>query len=188
MSPVIRRRVVVIVMAVALALLLATPTVARNMLGIGVTTVLTGSMRPAIDPGDLAITSMSAASSIGVGDVVVVNNGDVPIAHRVVEVRLVSGLHRLTTKGDANALIDTDPVMVSADREVPRVIWRVPAVGSTLAFLASPQAQRLGLTLLVGLNLLTLALFALRRRPTEKEGDHPEGPHHTSTDMESVNA
>ena len=188
LSPVARRRVIVIVMAVAMALLLAAPTFARNVLGIGVTTVLTGSMRPAIDPGDLVITSMSAASSISVGDVVVVNSGDVPIAHRVVEVRVVSGVNRLTTKGDANALIDTDPVMVSANREVPRVIWRVPAVGSTLAFLASPQAQRLGLTLLVGLNLLALALFALRRRPTEREGVHPEGPHHTNTDMKSVNA
>lgn len=188
LSPVARRRVILIVMVVAMALLLAAPTFARNVLGIGVTTVLTGSMRPSIDPGDLVITSMSAASSIGVGDVVVVNSGDVPIAHRVIDVRVVSGLNRLTTKGDANALIDTDPVMVSANREVPRVIWRVPAVGSTLAFLASPQAQRLGLTLLVGLNLLALALFALRRRPTEREGVHPEGPHHTNTDMESVNA
>lgn len=188
LSPVVRRHLVVVVMAVALALLLATPTFARNILGIGVTTVLTGSMRPAIDPGDLVITSMSAASSISVGDVVVVNSGDVPIAHRVVEVRLISGLNRLTTKGDANALIDTDPIMVSANRDVPRVIWRVPAVGSTLAFLASPQAQRLGLTLLVGANLLALALFALRRRPTEGEGDRPEGPQPTRTDLESVNA
>lgn len=188
LSPVVRRHLVVVVMAVALALLLATPTFARNILGIGVTTVLTGSMRPAIDPGDLVITSMSAASSISVGDVVVVNSGDVPIAHRVVEVRLISGLNRLTTKGDANALIDTDPIMVSANRDVPRVIWRVPAVGSPLAFLASPQAQRLGLTLLVGANLLALALFALRRRPTEGEGDRPEGPQPTRTDLESVNA
>ena len=188
LSPVVRRRLVVVVMAAAIALLLAAPTFARNVLGIGITTVLTGSMRPSINPGDLVITRTSAASAIGVGDVVVVNSGDVPLAHRVVEVRVVSGLNRLTTKGDANALIDTDPVMVSANREVPRVIWRVPAVGSTLAFLASPQAQRLGLTLLVGLNLLALALFALRRRPTEREGVHPEGPHHTNTDMESANA
>ena len=175
-------------MAAAIALLLAAPTFTRNVLGIGVTTVLTGSMRPSINPGDLVITRTSAASAIGVGDVVVVNSGDVPLAHRVVDVRVVSGLNRLTTKGDANALIDTDPVMVSANREVPRVIWRVPAVGSTLAFLASPQAQRLGLTLLVGANLLALALFALRRRPTEREGGTPEGPQPTSTDIESVHA
>ena len=188
LSPVARRRLIVVVMAVAMALLLAAPTFARNVLGIGVTTVLTGSMRPAINPGDLVITSMSAASSIGVGDVVVVNSGDVPIAHRVIDVRVVSGLNRLTTKGDANALIDTDPVMVSANREVPRVIWRVPAVGSTLAFLASPQSQRLGPTLLVGANLLTLALFALRRRSTEGEGSTPDGPQPTRTDLESVHA
>lgn len=175
-------------MAVAIILLLVTPTFARNVLGISVTTVLTGSMRPAINPGDLVITRTSAASGIGVGDVVVVNSGDVPIAHRVVDVRVVSGLNRLTTKGDANALIDTDPVMVSANRQVPRVVWRVPAVGSTLAFLASPQAQRLGLTLLVGANLLGLALFAMRRRSSEEGGGTPDGPQPTRTDTESVHA
>ena len=175
-------------MAVAIILLLVTPTFARNVLGISVTTVLTGSMRPAINPGDLVITRTSAASGIGVGDVVVVNSGDVPIAHRVVDVRVVSGLNRLTTKGDANALIDTDPVMVSANRQVPRVVWRVPAVGSTLAFLASPQAQRLGLTLLVGANLLGLALFAMRRRSSEEGGGTPDSPQPTRTDTESVHA
>lgn len=172
-------------MGVAVVLLLAMPTFARNVLGVGVTTVLTGSMRPAINPGDLVITRTAAASGVGVGDIVVVNSRDVPIAHRVVEVRIVSGLNRLTTKGDANALIDSDPVMVSADREVPRVIWRVPAVGSMLAFLASPQSQRLGLTLLVGANLLALTLFALRRRHTEG-GATPESPQPIRADMESV--
>ena len=68
------------------------------------------------------------------------------------------------------------------------MIWRVPAIGSTLAFLASPQALRLGLTLLVGANLLALALFALRRSPTEGERGNTESPQSTSTDIESVHA
>ena len=179
-------------MGIAVAALLIAPTVAQNVGGIGVTTVLTGSMRPAIDPGDLLVTRTVAASMIGIGDVVVVTSSDVPLAHRVVDVRPVSGLQRLTTKGDANAVIDIDPVMVSLDRQIPRVIARVPAVGAPLAFLASPQAQRLGLTMLVGANLLALVLFALRRQPAapaDKGGGDPDDrPHPTHADNPSVNA
>jgi signal peptidase I len=122
-------------------------------------------MRPAIDPGDLVITKASDASTIRVGDVVVVDAAGLSIAHRVVETRPVSGLNRLTTQGDANAEIDRDPVMVSPTHQVPRVIFRIPEVGSPLAFLASADAQRLAVTLLVSANLIALTLFAMRRRP-----------------------
>lgn len=162
-APLRRRWGVILLCAAALALL-ALPTVARNTLGIGITTVLTGSMRPAIDPGDLVVTQRTAASTVGIGDVIVAQAGTMAFAHRVVEVRPLSGLTRFTTRGDANPAIDIDPVMVSPQQGVEKVIWRVPAVGAPLAFLASPEAQRLGLSLLVAANLIALALFATRRR------------------------
>lgn len=141
------------------------PTVARTWMGIGVTTVLTGSMSPAIDPGDLIVTKASSVSTVGVGDVIVVDTGGSTVAHRVVETRPLNGLSRLTTKGDANPVVDTDPVLVSPTHELPRVIWRIPDAGTPLAFLASADAQRLAVTLLVGANLIALALFSLGRRP-----------------------
>jgi signal peptidase len=169
MSPpakiVTRRRLSLFVMVAAVVTLLLLPTVVRTSLGIGVTTVLTGSMRPAIDAGDLIITKTSDASTIRVGDVVVVETAGLSVAHRVVETRPLSGLNRLTTQGDANAEIDRDPVIVSPAHQVPRVIWRVPEIGSPLAFLASADAQRLAVTLLVAANLIALTLFAVRRRP-----------------------
>lgn len=175
---VLRRRLPLILMALAVVGLLALPTVARNLLGVGITTVLTGSMRPAIDPGDLVVTRLSPASTIAAGDVVVANGQGESIAHRVVEARPLSGVYRFTTKGDANAVIDTDPVMASPGQQVPRVIWRVPSVGTPLAYLASPDAQRLAIALLLGANLLALALFALgrpyARRPAARS-DEDEG-------------
>ena len=178
-------------MTVAVVALLAVPTVVRTFLGIGITTVLTGSMRPAIDPGDLVVTQLSTASTITAGDVVVFDNSGTPYAHRVVEVRPLNGLQRLTTKGDANSVIDTDPVMASPNQQVPRVVWRVPAVGSTLAYLTSPDAQRLALTLLIGANLMALALFALRRRPggaLDEAERSPETAHPALADTSSVDA
>ena len=175
MSPpakiVTRRRLSFFVMVAAVVTLLLLPTVLRTSMGIGVTTVLTGSMRPAIDPGDLIVTKTSDASTIRVGDVVVVDTAGLSVAHRVVETRPLSGLNRLTTQGDANAEIDRDPVIVSPAHQVPRVIWRIPEVGSPLAFLASADAQRLAVTLLVAANLIALTLFAIRRRPV---GDAPQ--------------
>lgn len=166
-----RRRLSLFVMVAAVVTLLLLPTVVRTSLGIGVTTVLTGSMRPAIDAGDLIITKTTDASTIRVGDVVVVDTAGLSVAHRVVETRPLSGLNRFTTQGDANADIDRDPVIVSPAHQVPRVIWRIPAIGSPLAFLASADAQRLAVTLLVAANLIALALFAMRRRPV---GDAPQ--------------
>ncbi len=162
-APLRRRWGVILLCAAALALL-ALPTVVRNTLGIGITTVLTGSMRPAIDPGDLVVTQRTAASTVGIGDVIVAQAGTMAFAHRVVDVRPLSGLTRFTTRGDANPAIDIDPVMVSPQQGVEKVIWRVPTIGASLAFLASPEAQRLGLSLLVAANLIALALFATRRR------------------------
>lgn len=181
----VTRRLPLILMAAAVVTLLLLPTVLRTTWGLGVTTVLTGSMRPAIDPGDLIVTKTSDAAAIRVGDVIVIDAEGSTVAHRVVETRPVSGLNRLTTQGDANAQIDTDPVMVSSSHQVPRVIFRVPEVGSPLAFLASADAQRMAVTLLVGANLMALTLFAMRRRSVDAHDSNEgrrEGIRPTPTD------
>lgn len=178
-------------MSAAVLALLLTPTVARTWMGIGVTTVLTGSMRPAIDAGDLIVTKVSSAGTVGVGDVIVVDSAGTTVAHRVVDSRLLNGLNRFTTKGDANAQIDTDPVLVSPTHELPRVIWSIPAIGSPLAFLASADAQRMAVTLLVGANLMALVLFALGRRqvdPARSGEGRPEGTGPVLADVSSADA
>lgn len=175
-SNIATRRLPIILMGAAVVTLLLLPTVLRTSWGLGVTTVLTGSMRPSIDPGDLIITKTSDAAAIRVGDVIVIDAEGSTVAHRVVETRPVSGLNRLTTRGDANAQIDTDPVMVSSSHQVPRVIFRIPELGSPLAFLASADAQRMAVTLLVGANLMALTLFAMRRRSADAHNSN-EGRH-----------
>ena len=178
-------------MGATVILLLLTPTVARTWMGIGVTTVLTGSMRPAIDAGDLIVTKVSSAGTVGVGDVIVVETSGTTVAHRVVDTRVLNGLNRFTTKGDANAQIDTDPVLVSPTHELPRVVWTIPAIGSPLAFLASADAQRMAVTLLVGANLMALVLFARGRRqvgPDLSGEGRPEVARPAPADISSADA
>ncbi len=161
------RRTGLIVTWIIAIIALAAPTVAHNLFGIGVSPVLTSSMAPGLTPGDVIVTQGVVGAAIRSGDVIAAQGlaSGTPFAHRVVDVTPVSGLLRITTKGDANPTPDFDPVMLSSTAQVPRAIAHVKWIGFPLAFMSSPEGQRLALTLLVGANVLALLVFALGRRP-----------------------
>ena len=85
-----------------------------RMSDIHVQTVLSGSMRPTISPGDLAITQAVPVGSVQVGDVIVFAppDGTKPVLHRVAS----REGDVLTTKGDANSVADP---------------WRITLAGAT---------------------------------------------------------
>lgn len=107
-------------------------------------TVLTGSMRPAMPPGSLAVDVPVQAASLRVGDVI---SYQTPIpGHPVVTHRIVSILHGgpdpvIRTKGDANAV--RDPWTA---RLVGPVAWQrvavVPYLGSVINALRQPLFHR----------------------------------------------
>src|ERR1035437_3993587 len=68
-------------------------------------TVTSGSMRPTISPGDVAVTETVPVSSLKLGDVIVFfppTSSTEPVMHRIVS--LVNGV--ITTRGDANNVDD----------------------------------------------------------------------------------
>ena len=67
-------------------------------------TVMSGSMRPTVSPGDVAITRGVPIGTLRVGDVVVFTppNEARPVLHRIASVDGVV----ITTKGDANSVAD----------------------------------------------------------------------------------
>ncbi len=163
-----RTRRIGITVTWALAILaLAAPTVAHNALAIGLAPVLTSSMAPGLEPGDVIVTQGVQGASVRTGDVIAAQSlsSSAPFAHRVIDVTPVSGLLRITTKGDANPAPDFDPVMLSSTAQIPKAIAHVKWIGFPLAFMSSPEGQRLALTLLFGANVLALLIFALGRRP-----------------------
>jgi signal peptidase I len=120
---------------------------ATRLLGFGALTVTSGSMSPAIAPGDLIVVKPVAISSVRVGDVVLFERGrdSIPTVHRVVaineiEIRITDGEggrvkesyteHRLVTQGDANPASDSGEV--TAD-ELRGVIWFTIPLAGTLA-------------------------------------------------------
>jgi len=124
-----------------------------GLLGIQPTTVLSGSMRPAMDTGDLAIVQEVSADSIGVGDIIQFWRDGTMVIHRVTEVAKGGSGKLFVTKGDANSKPDIDPVFQSQVRgkiilTIPKLGWAVIAVQSFFSSAWSFLAANFALTAL----------------------------------------
>ncbi|WP_439026236.1 signal peptidase I [Haloarchaeobius sp. DT45] len=102
--------------------------------------VLTGSMEPAISPGDVVVVSKVNPETVAVGDVIVYTRSgqDVPTTHRVLEVtETEQGQLAFRTKGDANE--DPDSRLVPASNLIGAVTLTLPFIGHVIAFVNSPE-------------------------------------------------
>jgi len=121
--------------------------------------ILSGSMEPALSPGDVVI--VSDAASVAVGDIITFSNGgSIPVTHRVVGVQ--DGQY--ITKGDANGNPDTAPVAPGS--VLGRVVHTIPLIGYVIIWANTPTGQ----IALVLVPLLLLGVSSLRRWATE-DGD-----------------
>lgn len=115
--------------------------------------VMTGSMQPRIDAGDIVIYQGAPAAAIQPGQVVIVHNPARPgelLSHRLLR-RGADG--DLITKGDANAAADSTPVPPSA--VLGRGRLRVPYVGNPIVWAHDRDYPHLlGLGVLAALTLL----------------------------------
>lgn len=99
--------------------------------------VQSGSMEPDIKTGSIVL--IRPAESYKIGDVITfgkTTNGKVPTTHRIVEIRLQSGVPMYTTKGDANNAPDINEV--PHKDVVGRVLFDVPYLGFALAAAKKP--------------------------------------------------
>jgi len=92
--------------------------------------VLSESMNPTINMGDLVITSSVDSNDIKVGDIVAFNDGDkqFPVTHRVINVTATG----FVTKGDANE--DPDFKVRSKSSVVGKIVFWVPFAGYLVYF------------------------------------------------------
>jgi signal peptidase I len=125
-------------------------------------TVTSGSMRPAISPGDVAVTQAVPVASLKVGDVIVFyppTSSTEPVMHRIVS--LVNG--EIKTRGDANNVDDPWQVTLSGTTAY-RMVAVVPFIG-WLTELQRPALIVAGL--LVGLAILLELRKEVRGRKTK---------------------
>ena len=129
---------VVVGLAVAVFALLA---VGPHVLGYRTMTMLTGSMAPLIEPGDVTVVTPIAVEDVTEGMVITyhqpIGNRSL-VTHRVVEVqRDATGAVTVRTKGDANEAIDPWTATLEGDTAY-RVRAVVPELGHLIQALRAP--------------------------------------------------
>lgn len=136
----IRRRLTVAASVVSTATFVAAGALVF-LLHLGVRPVLSGSMRPAFAPGSVIVTEPVAVDRIRPGMVIVFTppGHTDAYAHRVVSLRGSPSSPVITTKGDANPVIDPWRVQLTG-RTVSRVLFSIPAVGRVGTILRSHLA------------------------------------------------
>ena len=139
--------------------------------GLQPMTVLTGSMRPTIQPGDMVVDERVPASQVRVGDIVTFQepHGTRTITHRVRKVSISEGQARVTTRGDANDTIEKWQIPV--DGEVGRVAYTVPKIGYPVTW----SHTRNGRLALVSIPALLLAIWAMVRIWRSSDEGEPQG-------------
>ena len=126
--------------------------------------VLSGSMEPAIQTGDLIVTRSVAPEKIQVGDVISFREEEnVVVSHRVTEIDHEGGLSFLT-KGDAN--VGTDPGKVEPEQIEGLFKWRVAGVGRFAIFLQTP----VGMLIFIVAPLFLFILYTLLSRNRRGSG------------------
>ena len=139
-------------------------------------TVMSGSMSPALRPGDLVI--VKGEEPIDIGDIVTVESGEFTYTHRVVE-KLEGDMFRL--KGDANE--EPDPNPVEPSQIVGKAVFIIP-----LGFLYSPFGYILSFfvpcVLLVGKQMHHV--FSLFKRRSKREFRRWRRQKHPVLDTTSV--
>jgi signal peptidase len=99
-----------------------------GLLGFQPNIIASGSMRPTLDVGDIAITVQTHPETIKVGDIIQYwREGEpAPIIHRVIEVYKSGGATHIVTKGDANNAPD-DPI--TPTQPVGKLVLTIPKLG-----------------------------------------------------------
>ena len=132
--------------------------------------VVSGSMRPAIRPGDVIIVQPVPAYRLTAGQIVAVDNPAKPgtrLLHRLVR-RNADGT--LVTRGDANDVDDSTPVPPESVVGLARL--RVPYIGLGLLWWQQGRYGPLALAVLLVLTIAYVASSDPKARPTVAAGRH----------------
>lgn len=113
--------------------------------GIGMATVLSGSMEPELSVGDLIVVKKQ--ETYKENDVVVYQDGNMLVVHRIIDIEEET----MTTKGDAN---NTNDQPVSLELVKGSVVLSVPFIGSVVNLIKTP----LGTICIIALAILLVEI------------------------------
>jgi len=128
--------------------------------------VYSGSMRPTLGVGSLAVDRVVPASSVRVGDVITFNDPYVKgrlVTHRVAQIVPTKQGLAYRTKGDANPA--RDPWAIRLNDQVGRVAFHVPLAGYLLYYAHTREIRGLLLILVAVFVLIGLLRWIWRSEP-----------------------
>lgn len=149
------------------------PAVLTSYFGLSAHTVVSGSMEPGIEPGDVIVATQKKSTEVKVGDVVIFldkKSWEIQ-AHRVVDKSIKNNVITFTTKGDANADAD-GPFEIGNSAPLRTSSLVIPNVGYLLNSLQQNQIRlATGFALLAVMALLIFTLQA--RKPRSENSSQP---------------
>ena len=129
-----------------------------KLFGMAQVIVVSGSMEPAIQVGDLLL--IREQDRYEGGDIITYRSGQSLITHRLIA---VDGTN-LVTQGDANNVAD-EPITLS--QVEGKMLLRIPALGRAILFLRTPTG--ILATLVSGLILIAFFIIAGRKKKPEQD-------------------
>jgi|GEM_PF-970520 len=152
-------KVVFKTVAALLALGLVIVLTALPLCGLSPNVIISGSMVPALDVGDLVLLEgLHPGMQVETGDIIAfrVKGMDIPVSHRVIEVLQTGEGPAYRTKGDAEE--QADQWVIPHQDVLGKVIYAIPKLG----YLAGGLRSRQGFIALVVLPAAGLALLEVR--------------------------
>lgn len=120
--------------------------------------VLSGSMEPVFDLGDLVLVRETQPESLQVGDIISFREGESVITHRVKEIIEEEGQRKFVTKGDNNNV--EDRIAVTENKLEGRYLFKVSGLGNFAIFMQTPM----GMLIFIALPLTAFILYDISRR------------------------
>ena len=122
--------------------------------------IVSNSMQPTIDPGDVIFIKKTNINDLEVGDVITFQKDNMIATHRIIEIQD----ENVITQGDNNNLQD-DPL--SKENIIGEYMFRVPKVGYIYSFVGSPIGM-IVLGMIIALVIIYEFCFADDKNAKEK--------------------
>jgi signal peptidase len=158
-------RVVSSVLLIGVVLLILVATTGMALGAWRFTVIDTGSMRPALNPGDVAVLTSEPIADLRRGQIVAFHPPGEPrltVTHRVFSVQRTSEGIIIKTKGDANNATDAWRARITS-----ATVWReslkLPKVGYLVAW-SQQRPARLGVLIVVVVLVVSMLLGWIWRR------------------------
>lgn len=129
-------------------------------------TILTQSMYPTIEAGDVIVTYKNDFNKYNLGDVITFNRNDgIIVTHRIVNVYNVNGEYSYQTKGDGNNTEDSEIVLGS--NVLGAVKFHIPKVGYVQQFLCT-KTGFIAVIVLPSLGIIIYDILKMLKRVSKK--------------------